>query len=100
MVGDDHDEAYTAIVWGVGLSHEMAKYAEAEVVNGAEGYMCGTAMQGPVALPGSEATSRTKGSRRNLGDLAPPTATFGWFRAATGSRGGEAVEEGARSRTG
>ena len=24
MVGDDYDEAYTAIVWGVGLSLEMA----------------------------------------------------------------------------
>src|SRR3954453_23075380 len=24
MEGDDHGEAYTAILWGVGLSHEMA----------------------------------------------------------------------------
>jgi len=29
-------------------------------------------MQGIVALPGSEATSRMNGSRRNLGDLTPP----------------------------
>jgi hypothetical protein len=34
--------------------------------------MCGAATQGTVALPGSEATSRMKGSRRNLGDLTPP----------------------------
>ena len=29
-------------------------------------------MRGTVALPGSEATSRMNGSRRNLGDLTPP----------------------------
>src|SRR5215831_6657913 len=34
--------------------------------------MCGAAMQGTVALPGSETTSRMKGSRRNLGDLTLP----------------------------
>src|SRR4051812_42167496 len=34
--------------------------------------MCGAAMRGPVALPGSEATSRKKGTRRNLGDLVWP----------------------------
>src|SRR5271166_3289659 len=34
--------------------------------------MCGAVMQGAVALPGSEATSRTKGSRWNLGDLVWP----------------------------
>src|SRR4029077_13514574 len=31
--------------------------------------MCGTAMRGADALPGSKATSRAKGSYRNLGDL-------------------------------
>ena len=31
--------------------------------------MCGTAMRGAVALPGSKATSRAKGSHRNLGGL-------------------------------
>jgi len=34
--------------------------------------MCGAVMQGTVALPGSEATSRMNGSRWNLGDLMPP----------------------------
>src|SRR3954470_9397087 len=34
--------------------------------------MCGAVMRGPVALPGSEATSRQKGTRRNLGDLVWP----------------------------
>src|SRR5271157_3715147 len=34
--------------------------------------MCGVVMRGAVALPGSEATSRTKGSRWNLGDLVWP----------------------------
>jgi hypothetical protein len=31
--------------------------------------MCGTAMRGADALPGSKATSRAKGSYRKLGDL-------------------------------
>ena len=32
MEGDDHGEAYTVIVWGVGLSHEMPEVAGAEAV--------------------------------------------------------------------
>jgi hypothetical protein len=67
--GDDHGEAYTAIVWGVGLSHERPKFAEAEAFTVAEGKMCGAAMRGADAPSGSKATSRAKGSRRNLGDL-------------------------------
>jgi hypothetical protein len=70
--GDDHGEAYTAILWGVGLSHENNDVAGAEAFVSVEGNMCGTVMRGPVALPGSEATSRTKGTRRNLGDLLSP----------------------------
>ena len=69
-VGDGGHEAYTAIVWGVGLSHEIDNNAGAEAVVLVEGNMCGTAMRGAVALPGSKATSRTKGSCRNLGDPA------------------------------
>jgi hypothetical protein len=72
--GDDHGEAYTAILWGVGLSHERNNVAGAEAFVDVEGNMCGTVMRGPVALPGSEATSRKKGSRRNLGDLILPMA--------------------------
>ena len=72
MEGDDHGEAYTAIVRGVGLSHERPKVAEAEAFTVAEGKMCGAAMRGADAPPGSKATSRTKGSCRNLGDLARP----------------------------
>jgi hypothetical protein len=70
--GDDHGEAYTVIVWGVGLSHEILEIAGAEAVATAEGNMCGAVMRGTVALPGSKATSRTEGSRRNLGDLIWP----------------------------
>jgi hypothetical protein len=33
-------------------------------------------MRGSVALPGSKATSRTKGTRWNLGDLLPGWAAF------------------------
>ena len=69
VAGDGGCEAYAAIVWGVGLSHERPKFAEAEAFTVAEGKMCGAVMRGADAPPGSKATSRRKGSRRNLGDL-------------------------------
>src|ERR1035437_8174928 len=68
--GDSGCEAYTAIAWGVGLSHERSDVAGAESLYSLEGNMCGAAMRGAVALPGSKATSRTKGLRWNLGDPA------------------------------
>src|SRR5947209_5180302 len=67
--GDSGREAYTAIAWGVGLSRERSDIAGAEGFHSLEGNMCGTAMRGADALPGSKATSRAKGSHRNLGDL-------------------------------
>src|SRR6516164_6768101 len=54
--GDGGCEAYTAIAWGVGLSHERSYVAGAEGFHSLEGNMCGTAMRGAVALPGSKAT--------------------------------------------
>jgi hypothetical protein len=68
--GDSGCEAYTAIAWGVGLSHERSDIAGAEGFHSLEGNMCSTAMRGADALPGSKTTSRAKGSHRNLGDLA------------------------------
>ena len=68
--GDSGCEAYTAIAWGVGLSHERSYIAGAEGFHSPEGNMCGTARRGADALPGSKATSRAKGSHRNLGGLA------------------------------
>ena len=79
MGGDDHGEAYTVIVWGVGMSHEIPEFAGAEAVTMAEGNMCGADMRGAVALPGSKATSRTNGTRRNLGDLASDRTALGLF---------------------
>src|SRR5215831_15991166 len=67
--GDSGCEAYTAIAWGVGLSHERSDIAGAEGFHSLEGNMCGTVRRGADALPGSKATSRAKGSHRNLGDL-------------------------------
>jgi hypothetical protein len=67
--GDAGREAYTAIAWGVGLSHERLDVAGAEGFHSLEGNMCSTVMRGAVALPGSKATSRAKGSHRNLGGL-------------------------------
>ena len=69
VTGDGGCEAYTAIAWGVGLSLERSDIAGAEGFHWLEGNMCGTAMRGADALPGSKATSRAKGSYRNLGDL-------------------------------
>ena len=68
-VGDGGCEAYTAMQWGVLLSHEIRNVAEAETVSNVEGNMCGPAMRGSDALPGSKNTSRCKGMRRNLGGL-------------------------------
>ena len=51
------------------MSLEIDKVAEAEPVINVEGNMCGTVMRGAVAPPGSKATSRRKGTRRNLRDL-------------------------------
>ena len=68
--GDSGCEAYTAIAWGVGLSLERSDFAGAQGFHSPEGNMCGTAMRGADALPGSKATSRAKGSHRNLGYLA------------------------------
>ena len=70
MEGNDQGEAYTAIVWGGLLSHVSSNVVGAEAFSVAEGNMCGAAMRGAVALPRSKTPSRTKGSRRNLGDLA------------------------------
>ena len=72
VTGDSGCEAYTAIAWGVGLSHERSDIAGAEGFHSLEGNMCGTVLQGmrgADALPGSKATSRAKGSHRKLGDL-------------------------------
>jgi hypothetical protein len=68
--GDDHREAYTAIVRGRLLSRERYYAAEAEAVDIAEGNMCGPDMRGSIAQPWSKTLSRTKGTSRNLGDLA------------------------------
>ena len=66
------------------MSHEMSFNAGAEAVQSAEGNMSGAAMRGTAALPGSETSSRTKGSRRNLGDLPSPAVA-----AAASGRGGK-----------
>ncbi|HEY0724144.1 MAG TPA: hypothetical protein VGD41_09205, partial [Pyrinomonadaceae bacterium] len=57
---------------GSGIAPRKIDIAGAESFHSLEGNMCGTVrqgMRGAVALPGSKATSRAKGSYRNLGDL-------------------------------
>ena len=76
-------------MWGRRLSRERKKAAEAETVCNVEGNTSGAAMRGAGALPRSETLSRTKGSRRNLGDLMPPavaTAIPGHDRKSYGRR--------------
>ena len=72
MEGDDHGEAYTAIEWSGLLSRERYKSAGAETVENVEGNMLRTVMRGATALPWSKTPLRSKGTRRNLGDLMPP----------------------------
>jgi hypothetical protein len=67
--GDSGDEAYTAIALGCGIEPRKIDIAGAESFYSLEGNMCGTAMRGADALPGSKATSRAKGSHRKLGGL-------------------------------
>ena len=89
--GDSGREAYTAIAWGVGLSHERSDIAGAEGFHSLEGNMCGTARRGADALPGSKATSRAKGSHRNLGGLGSGRqSSRDAGRSASGRRGAEA----------
>ena len=57
------------------MSLEIDNVAEAEPVISVEGNMCGTVMRGAVAPPGSKATSRRKGMRRNLRDLTRACCT-------------------------
>jgi hypothetical protein len=66
------------------LSHDMSFNAGAEAFQTVEGNMSGAAMRGTAALPRSETSSRTKGSRRNLGDLLLPEVA-----AAAPGRGGK-----------
>ena len=87
VTGDSGCEAYTAIAWGVGLSHERSYIAGAESFYSLEGNMCGTAKRGADALPGSKATSRAKGSHRKLGDLVSDRS--GVIAAAGPHREGE-----------
>ena len=53
------------------MSHEISNVAEAETLGTVEGTMRGIAMRDAVAPPGSKATSRPKGTRRNLRGLMP-----------------------------
>jgi hypothetical protein len=50
--GNAEHEAYTAVAWGVRLSHERSDIAGAEGFHSLEGNMCGTVMRGADALPG------------------------------------------------
>jgi hypothetical protein len=65
--GDSGDEAYTAIAWGVGLSHERSDIAGAESFYSLEGNMCGTAMRGAGRPAGVEGHIKCKGIASEAG---------------------------------
>jgi hypothetical protein len=69
----------TNLVFGsdrCGIEPRKIDIAGADSLYSLEGNMCGTAMRGAVALPGSKATSRAKGSCRNLGGLISDPLTL------------------------
>ena len=82
------------------MSPEIVYIAEAEALSIVEGNMCGAAMRGAVALPGSETTSCRKGTRRNLGGLVWPAVATAIPGRDRKSPWDDAVGEQARSRTG
>jgi len=67
--GDSGCEAYTANCMGCGIEPRKVIRRRGRGFSFARSNMCGTAMRGADALPGSKATPRAKGSYRNLGDL-------------------------------
>ena len=71
------------VVWDGISSRESHKVAEGETVDNVEGNMDGTDMRGAGALPRFETPSRTKETRRNLGDHISPGAA----KAAPGHDG-------------
>ena len=80
FAGDGVREAYTAIVWGVGLSHDIPKIAEAETVTAVEGTRCDTALRGARV----EGHITREGLHRNLGGLASDQLAFVPQRSASG----------------
>ena len=76
MEGDDHGEAYTAIAWGVGLSHEMVTMQGLRRSKTSKAICAEPLSEVPSPCRGLKATSRMKGTRRNLGDLLPGRAAF------------------------
>src|SRR6478672_10906344 len=66
----EYAQAKHALDTEPGSRDERSDIAGAEGLYSLEGNMCGTATRGADALPGSKATSRAKGSYRNLGGLA------------------------------
>jgi hypothetical protein len=68
--GNAGSEAYTVIVWGVGLSHEMTTSRRPRPSCAPKAICVVPPSRGAIAPPGSKATSRTNRSRRNLGGPA------------------------------
>ena len=64
MGGDDHGEAYTAIVQGGRLSRESSNIAEAEAFSVAERNMCGTVSLGPSMKRREKAGGKAAKARR------------------------------------
>ena len=72
VTGDSVREAYTAIAWGVGLSHERSDIAGAEGFHSLEGNMCGTAMRGAPRRRGIAEVTRWRLPDLRHARMLPP----------------------------
>src|SRR5205823_14674473 len=70
--GDGGCEAYTAIAWGVGLSHVRSDIAGAEGFHSLEGNMCGTAMRALSRLFMVSRSWRSHTQRTPAGETVSP----------------------------
>jgi hypothetical protein len=86
--GDSGCEAYTAIAWGVGLSHERSDIVGAEFLFARRQHVR-HAMRGADALPGSKAVSRAKiASEAGRSRVCPSVSNVHRVRwSASGRRG-------------
>jgi hypothetical protein len=75
--GNGAAEAYTASLWGVGLSHVINEIAEAETVATVEGYMCGAAI----------ARHRRSAGVEGHWNPGSPGPSAGWSPAGAGGEG-------------
>ena len=91
-------EAYAVIAWGMGLSHEMTTLWRPRPSCVPKAICVVPLLQGTIAPPGSEAISRTKGSRRNLGGPAVSVGMVAGGGSQQGITGADCIAAGVEKR--